>query len=257
MLQEIRDVFLEQFVGMYLHGSLAIGDFNPDTSDIDYLVVIADKISSQRMASLTAMHSRIATIDSKWSSEIEGSYIPRGAVRRYNPGDCHHPRIERGETLGIESHDSDWIIQRHIIYQHGVVIAGPPAKDLIDPVLPDDIRQAVLDLLWWWELQLGDTTRIQRSGYRTYAILTMCRVLYTLEHGTVVTKPAAAHWARETLGDRWSDLIGKALRWRSGKAIAELDEIMAFIQFTLDRAGQTEATSGRGRGSVAKEADQG
>jgi hypothetical protein len=241
---------------MYLHGSLATGDFNPGTSDIDYLVVTADVISDQRMASLTAMHSRIASIDSKWSSDLEGSYIPRDAIRRYNPGDCHHPRIERGETLRTRSHDSDWVIQRHIIYHHGVVIAGPPPKDLIDPVLPDDIRQAVLDLLWWWELQLADATRIQRSGYRTYAILTMCRILFTLEHGTVVTKPVAAHWAGETFGERWSDIIGKALRWRSGKALTSLGEVMAFMQFTLDQAGHTGAKSSIDNVSVGKEAGQ-
>lgn len=257
LLQEIRGVLTDQLVGMYLHGSLAIGDFNPDTSDIDFLVVTGNKISEQCMASLMAMHSRIASIDSTWSSELEGSYIPRDAVRRYNPADCHHPRLERGETLRIESHDSDWVIQRHIIYHHGVVIAGPPPKDLIDPVLPDDVRQAVLDLLWWWELQLADTSLIQVSGYRTYAILTMCRILYTLEHGTIVTKPTAAHWAEDTLGERWSDLIGKALRWRSGKSMAGLDEVMAFIQFTLDQAGHTGKASVGGNISVDSEVGQG
>ncbi len=256
LLQEIRDVLVDQFVGMYLHGSLAIGDFIPDTSDIDYLVVTESKISARCLASLMTMHSRIGSLDSKWSSELEGSYIPRDAVRRYNPADCRHPRIERGETLRIESHDSDWVIQRHIIYHHGVVIAGPPPKDLIDPVLPDDVRQAVLDLLWWWELQLDDTTHIQGSGYRTYAILTMCRILYTLEYGTVATKPAAALWAEDSLGERWSNLIERALRWRSGKAIADLDEVMAFIQFTLDRAGHTGETSDRGNRSVGTEDGQ-
>lgn len=235
LLQEIHNTLFDQLVGMLLHGSLAIGDFNPDTSDIDYLVVTKDEISEHGMSSLVTMHSRITSIDSKWSSELEGSYIPRSAVRRYDPADCHHPRLERGETLRIRSHDSDWVIQRHVTYHHGVVMAGPPPKELIDPVLPDELRVAVLDLMWWWELQLADTMRIQKSGYQTYAILTMCRILYTLEYGTVVTKPTAAHWATDSLGDRWSALIGQALQWRSGTAMAMLEEVMAFIRFTLDR----------------------
>ena len=40
------------------------------------------------------------------------------------------------------------------------------------------------------------------QGYQAYAILSMCRVLYTLEFGTVVSKPAAARWAQGTLDER-------------------------------------------------------
>lgn len=36
----------------------------------------------------------------------------------------------------------------------------------------------------------------------TKAILTMCRVLHTLEHGTIVSKPVAARWAQAKLGGK-------------------------------------------------------
>jgi hypothetical protein len=44
------------------------------------------------------------------------------------------------------------------------------------------------------------------SEYQAYAILTMCRALYTLQHGTVVSKSVAARWAQEVLGERWAAL---------------------------------------------------
>ena len=47
-----------------------------------------------------------------------------------------------------------------------------------------------------------------------FAILTMCRALYTLACGEVVSKPQAAAWAREALGTPWVQLIDRALLWR-------------------------------------------
>jgi len=62
-----------------------------------------------------------------------------------------------------------------------------------EPVLPDDLRRAVRGIIrTWWAPMLDAPTPVQHPGYQTYAILTMCRLLYTLEHGTIVSKPVAA-----------------------------------------------------------------
>jgi len=42
----------------------------------------------------------------------------------------------------------------------------------------------------------------------------MCRVLYTLQNGKIASKPAAAYWARRTLGPQWEPLIERALEGR-------------------------------------------
>ena len=49
VLDQAVDLFKEELgdnlVGIYLHGSLAMGRFNPDTSDIDLSLVVADKLT--------------------------------------------------------------------------------------------------------------------------------------------------------------------------------------------------------------------
>ena len=44
LLSEIRSTHLEilggNLVGLYLHGSLALGGFNPRRSDVDYIAVV-------------------------------------------------------------------------------------------------------------------------------------------------------------------------------------------------------------------------
>ncbi len=39
---------------------------------------------------------------------------------------------------------------------------------------------------------IDDPTRLQNLSYRYYAVLAMCRILYTWHHGDVVSKPVAA-----------------------------------------------------------------
>jgi hypothetical protein len=51
---------------------------------------------------------------------------------------------------------------------------------------------------------LEEPKRLHSSEYQAYAIVTMCRVLYTLEHGTIVSKPVSARWA-DTMSS-WTNL---------------------------------------------------
>jgi len=96
---------------------------------------------------------------------------------------------------------------------------------------------------------LADPRRLSgsRFGYRCYAVLTMCRMLYTLAHGTVVTKPAAARWAAATLGPRWTPLIERALAW-SPAAAPDLGETLALIRHAGDAGEAWRRACGRGGG---------
>ncbi len=237
LLDGARSILGDDLVGFYLHGSLAIGGFNPEVSDVDFLVATAGLLPEETVAELSAMHQELAAADSSWATELEGSYIPRAALRRYNPARARHPQLEHGSsTLGVEQHDSDWVINRYILREHGVVVTGPEPETLIDPIGPNELRHAVRNLLWWWELQLEDTTRLETSRYQAYAVLTMCRVLYTLEHGDVAPKPEAARWAQGATSRPWPALIQRALAWRPDKPLDRLGDTLGFIRYTLTRA---------------------
>ena len=126
---EIRSTLGGHFIGMYLYGSLALGDFNPQTSDIDFIVVTDQELPNELLQALQAMHTRIAAGPSHWANELEGSYIPQGALRRYDPDSACHPHIDRGSgRLEVEQHDSDWVVQRYSLREYGVTLAGPAIK---------------------------------------------------------------------------------------------------------------------------------
>ena len=41
VLEDYRAILADNLVGFYLHGSLAMGCFNPELSDIDFLAVVS------------------------------------------------------------------------------------------------------------------------------------------------------------------------------------------------------------------------
>lgn len=136
-------------------------------------------------------------------------------------------------------HDDWWIIHRHILRERGITLVGPAPDTLIDPVSPNDLRRAMLSILNGWAMHvLNNPNLINSRGYQSYVVLTLCRIIYTLQFGEVVSKPFAARWAKETLAGDWISLIERAWigRHRSQLA-AESDDIngtLEFIGFTLE-----------------------
>jgi hypothetical protein len=242
LLSGVQAILGNHFIGMYLHGSLASGDFDPQRSaDIDFVVVTADQLPDEMLPALEAMHARIAASGLKWATRLEGDYIPRPALRRYDPTRARYPHFGMDGHFDVEQHDSNGVIQRHAIRKHGVVVAGPAPQTLIDPVQPNDLRRAALAILReWWSPQLHDSARLHSSEYQAYAILTMCRALYTLQYGVVVSKPVAARWAQQELGEPWAALIERALAWRHDAELDSLNETLNFIRYTLERSQRFE-----------------
>src|SRR5688572_22602022 len=61
----------DQLIGMYVGGSLATGAFDPQTSDIDFLVVTRDEIDEKHERALQAAHARLTAGSSKWAKKLE------------------------------------------------------------------------------------------------------------------------------------------------------------------------------------------
>jgi predicted nucleotidyltransferase len=255
LLTSVQSILGGHFIGMYLYGSLATGDFDRD-SDVDYLVVTDDVLSGDLFSALQNMHTRIATLDSWCATQLEGSYVPQSALRRYDPLRALHLHIDRGRGEQLKQMNINdaslsrawwggWVLLRDNLLEKGIMLAGPALKTLLDPVPSNDLREAMIALLHGWVTPILDHPgEMDTCGYQSYTVLTLCRILYTLHLGAVESKPVAARWAQETLDQRWVPLIDRAWVGRQNpglKAQAEdVNETLDFIRYTLERSQQFE-----------------
>lgn len=231
--REVKNVLKDQFIGIYVHGSLAVGDFDPERSDIDFLVVTKDMVSKDLFFSLEKMHDRIATDGNEWTKKLEGSYVPKELLRSNKPPAKARPHINGGNFC-LAHFGYEWVLELYTIREFGIVIEGPNPNTLIDSISSREIQQASLKILnEWWSPMLSNSSRLKDSEYQAYAILTMCRTLYMFTHGTLVSKKNAAEWAQSMFKERWEMLIGKALKWKRGLPFENIEETLEFIRFTL------------------------
>ena len=70
-----RAVLGDNFVGLYLLGSLAIGDFDL-TSDVDFMIVTNSELSRDQVELVQSAHTKLIARDSRWVRHLEYSIFP-------------------------------------------------------------------------------------------------------------------------------------------------------------------------------------
>ena len=124
-----------------------------------------------------------------------------------------------------------------------MAVAGPDPRTLVDPINPQDMPPAVAAISGLWlEQTRHDPTWLDWLRPRenqVFVILTLCRMLYSLQTGTVASKSAAAQWAQKELGAPWAALIARSLagQYKIGEIPpGDEDDTVAFVQYTLEQS---------------------
>jgi Domain of unknown function (DUF4111) len=79
---------------------------------------------------------------------------------------------------------------------------------------------------------------LRPRNYQAFAVLTMCRDLYVVDHRVLVSKPVAAAWAGRRLGPPWTALVERALAWRADERPDDqsLPETLRFVAHAVELA---------------------
>ncbi len=235
----------ENLEGLYLKGSLALGDFNPETSDIDLLVAVKQALGQADFERLDKMHRQIQTLPAlahnRYSHEIELAYLTFDDINGFQPGE-KYISLERGEQLKWKTLGSNWLLEFWTVREHGVVLFGPEPKAMIDPISTEQIVVAVRGVLpdWLeWVETWDDPAWQSHMGEMRFAVETLCRVLYTLDCGEVSSKPVAVRWALGHLEEPWHSLIQESQTWRAGEQVnlEAVSRIADFVRWTGEKAG--------------------
>ncbi|MFC4099181.1 aminoglycoside adenylyltransferase domain-containing protein [Paenibacillus xanthanilyticus] len=237
LLSGVQEVLGDNLVGVYLRGSLALGDFQPGSSDLDFLVATRSPVTAETIADLNGLHDRLARIPNPYAHELEGTYIDQAALRTFQE-ERQFPTLSRGETLRLAVHRSNWVLERWTVREHGITLLGPDPKTLIDPISKEHIRSAVSDRLRDWAAwcdQPDDPAWQRPLHHLAYVVETMCRALYTLDGGEMCSKPRAVEWALRTLPQPWHALVEQSRSWRADNVTtpdeASIAEVRRFIRW--------------------------
>ena len=266
-----RILLADNFVGAYLQGSFAVGDFS-EFSDCDFIIVTARDIRLEELPAFQALHAGIHDLPyAYWRTGLEGSYVPAAILRRWSetprdpPGEPRGPDwgdpgmsgsparaypfwyLDHGsKTLVRSEHDNTQVV-RWCLREKGVTLAGPPPRTLIDPVPPAALRAEVrqtMDLC----LSLG-LRPMELVAWQAFWVGLFCRMLHTLATGAVWSKKASMAWAQAALDPAWSGLIARAADVRKGDTAqsgaaadpAEIEATRAFARYAVayaDKAGR-------------------
>jgi len=253
VISEVQAALADNLIGVYLRGSLATGDFI-DTSDIDFLVASERPVSDTEADALIAMHARLAALPNKYANLLEGAYIDRAALRRFEPG-RRFLTIECETPLRWKVHETSWLIERYVLREKGIALLGPDPKTLIDPISPEELRDAVrLRIKEWatWAANPHDPEWLPPRSHQAYVVETMCRALHTLAFGELASKQTAAEWAASLLPEPWRGVMKRSVAARADDTPDEdrIASILSFVQWAASEgepfaASQSVSTTDR------------
>ncbi len=236
-------------VGLYVTGSLTYGDFDPGSSDIDYLAVLHSPLSPSHRSALIDLHHLIGGRHPAWRERIEGSYVTMEMLPSVEPPPQPRPYVNQGEFWSPDPrYGSEWLINRHVLQECSLPLAGPAFSTLVPPVDIELVREAsARDLFNEWLPQVDDEGFLPDSHHEAFVTLTMCRILHRHANDEVVSKRQAAAWVRTQVEPRWQDLIDVALAWQHGQTLGRRDDVRAFVTFTSQSVQARESTRTSGQ----------
>jgi streptomycin 3"-adenylyltransferase len=243
----------DNLIGVYLHGSLAMGCFNPERSDVDLLVVTGPGMSVETkrrvMETLLASSGR--------PRPIELSFLRESDLRPWRhpaPFDLHYgegawrERMQQALASGAwrrwneeTRHDPDLAAHVTVTRARGIALTGAPIEEVFPPVPGADYDDSICDD-FRWILGHPDENPV-------YGVLNACRVLGCAETGRVLSKDEGAVWALGHLPGAHHAVLREALAiYRGDGAGSPLrqDYVSAFLGYVAARLPPTAAESRSG-----------
>jgi hypothetical protein len=220
LVTRVRDALGDAFVGAYLQGSFAVGDFDRH-SDVDFIIAVREELSDDQVSVLQAVHARVYGLDSAWAQHLEGSYFPATILRDDHQRGTPLWYLDHGSQSLVRSDHCNTLVVRWVVCERAVVLAGPSPATLVDPVPIDALRREIRDTMRTWGKEILDQpNRYRNRFYQGFIVLSYCRMLHDLVEGRPGSKRAGATWAKANVDPAWSPLIDRAWGGRPNPAVS-------------------------------------
>ncbi|RCW76822.1 aminoglycoside adenylyltransferase domain-containing protein [Saliterribacillus persicus] len=238
--KEITRIIEEDLVGFYIHGSLAMGGFNPKSSDIDLLVITNKPITIQTKRKL----AKFLLMCSNSPYPVEISFLYKEQLKDWKhpcPFDFHFSEFwrERYENdllkgtykflNGDINTDTDLAAHITIINNRGICVVGTPISEVFPLVPQSDYTSSIM----------GDFKDCLENieDDPIYCTLNMIRVFWYLKERVISSKLEAGNWGVLTFPKELSITIEKVVNCYSNCKDAydfEKDELLLIRNYILE-----------------------
>ena len=167
-----RSALGRNLTGVYVHGSVSTGAFNPRTSDIDVRRdhPDADRRTGERAhpRGPRAMHGWGTA---RWADRLEAMFVPAKRARDgRRPPDLASWSCIPMKGFKVQPLGPDFMIQKRSLREHGITLYGPRIAKIVAPVTNGELRDAVIgNLRGWWLPQLEYPGQFLQRSYQAYA----------------------------------------------------------------------------------------
>jgi hypothetical protein len=217
-------------VGLYVYGSVLDSEFDPARSDVDCIAVTQRALDESAFGRLNAWLTDAALEEPRFT-RLQMHLLVKQSVLVEDRRACLH----QFGVLKRSGSDGNPIIWMDF-FQRGRTLLGPHPESFVPEITAEILHRALVREVGYLREEVvakPDSEWRDVPSYRGYAVLTLCRILYSLRTGEVTPKPRAARWAMDHTPTEWHDLIQHALAVgeTGGLEGLPLSRIGAFIDY--------------------------
>ncbi len=249
----LRRIVREQLVGIYLTGSLPLGDYCPNKSDIDFIVLCEALPGRSVAAQLKRIHRSIARKYPR--ALLSGSYLAADSIRTSSPEAIQaltwHEGALRRQVLPMAQ------VSLFELKSNAITLFGPEAATLPASVSADDLISFLHDNIntYWtgWIAQHASPLRRQvllwlLPRLTEWAVLGVARQWCTLHMKKIISKTAAGRYCLDRVPEKFRPVIMQAIETRQDKRIypvvgrfairpsrTRMRQTVAFVLYMIDR----------------------
>ena len=237
LLKLLKQTLQDNFLALYLYGSLVTGNFDPDLSDVDLLAVLPSALSPNDFERLDELHRKLVAEHPKWENRLEVAYLSAEALQTFKTERSEIAVISPGEPFNVKEAGREYLMNWYLVRERGKTLFGPPPRHYIAPVAKKEFLESVREHVSLW--QDGWLDEVDTRAEQAYVVLTFCRALCALQTGKQVSKKQAATWVGEQY-PQWRPFVEDAFLWRKvypqGIDHTEtLPKMLAFVQFATEQ----------------------
>jgi hypothetical protein len=193
VVARLRRLAGDRLLGVWLMGSAALGDFDPDRSDLDVQAVASERLPlAEREAIVAALEHEALPVPARG---LEFVLYARDDLEQaaYQLNLNTGPRMDRHVSFDADGDPRFWfVIDLSIGREHARALAGPSAADVF-PALPRPLIAAALREAMAF-FAVDDPSGAQ-------VVLAACRAWAWAVDGVWYSKGEAARWAQARLDD--------------------------------------------------------